>query len=74
VCDEGEGLDPREWERVFEPFARGPGAGEGLVPGIGLGLAFVRRLARAMGGDCRILTSDVGFRIQVTLQQAREQA
>ena len=70
VEDEGEGLDPQEWTRVFEPFARGPGAGEGRVPGIGLGLAIVRRLARAMGGDCRILAAERGFRIQVTLAKA----
>lgn len=67
VEDEGEGLGVEAWERVFEPFARGPGAGEGRVPGMGLGLAFVRRLTQAMGGNCRILPSDQGFCIQVCL-------
>ena len=71
VQDQGVGLDAKEWTRVFEPFARGPGAGDGRVPGIGLGLAFVRRLGRAMGGDCRILPSDQGFLIEVSLMPAR---
>ncbi len=67
VEDEGEGLEEGAFERVFEPFARGPGAGEGRVPGMGLGLSFVRRLTEAMGGKCHILPSEKGFCIQIQL-------
>jgi signal transduction histidine kinase len=74
VEDEGEGLEERAWDRVFEPFARGPGAGEGRVPGMGLGLAFVRRIIQAMGGKCCILPSEKGFRIQVLLPHTKEPA
>lgn len=50
VLDDGEGLDPAEGDRVFEPYYRArqtmsqPGA-------VGLGLAVSRQLARMMGGD-----------------------
>jgi signal transduction histidine kinase len=47
VEDTGPGL-PRELaETIFQPYVRGRGSGQ---PGIGLGLATVRRLADAHGG------------------------
>jgi signal transduction histidine kinase len=48
VADDGPGLDPAEWATVFERFQRGSKAVPG---GSGLGLALVRELARAAGGD-----------------------
>lgn len=48
VADDGPGLDPTEFERVFTRFVRG----QHSVPGgSGLGLALVRESARAAGGD-----------------------
>ncbi|HVJ94236.1 MAG TPA: HAMP domain-containing sensor histidine kinase, partial [Labilithrix sp.] len=47
VCDTGPGVPPSERERIFDPYARAASAG---VPGLGLGLATVRRLAEAHGG------------------------
>ncbi|HHI68040.1 MAG TPA: HAMP domain-containing histidine kinase, partial [Planctomycetes bacterium] len=72
VEDQGEGLDRALWERVFEPFARGPGAGEGRAPGLGLGLSFARRLAAAQGGSCRIVPSSRGFAVEVTFPREEE--
>jgi signal transduction histidine kinase len=52
VEDSGPGLDPLEGNHVFEPFYRvTPGVAE--VPGAGLGLAVVGRLAEAQGGAVR---------------------
>ena len=44
--DDGPGLSPEECERIFEPFRSGG-------TGAGLGLAVVRRIVRAHGGDVR---------------------
>lgn len=47
VHDTGPGLSPDVEKRVFEPYVRGRGSTQ---PGIGLGLATVRRLAESHGG------------------------
>lgn len=46
VSDQGPGVPEAERERIFEPFITAGGD----RPGSGLGLAFCRDLARAMGG------------------------
>ncbi len=48
VEDTGPGVPPEIRSTVFEPHIRAPGLKQ---PGIGLGLATVRRLARAHGGE-----------------------
>jgi signal transduction histidine kinase len=50
VCDHGTGVTPAQARMIFEPFERGPFAASDK-PGIGLGLALSRRLARDLGGD-----------------------
>ncbi len=52
--DHGPGLAPDVRARLFIPFARSSEAAAGSAPGVGLGLALCRRLARAMGGDLRL--------------------
>jgi signal transduction histidine kinase len=46
VSDTGPGIPPEVREKVFEPYVRG----ESKLPGFGLGLATVRKLAEAHGG------------------------
>jgi signal transduction histidine kinase len=51
VTDAGEGIPPKECERVFLPFHRLRGDRKGA----GLGLALVRQIARLHGGDARVM-------------------
>jgi signal transduction histidine kinase len=51
VADDGPGIAPAERGWLFEPFARSAERAAGAAPGVGLGLALCRRLAKAMGGD-----------------------
>lgn len=45
VSDDGPGVEPAQQQRIFEPFVSGRSAGTGL------GLAVVKAVANAMGGD-----------------------
>ncbi len=47
ISDNGRGIAPKDFERVFELFRR---AGDQAVPGEGIGLAHVRALLRRLGG------------------------
>lgn len=51
VTDTGIGIAPEDLETIFEPFARGSSPEAQLQPGIGLGLAITRVLARILGGE-----------------------
>ena len=51
VRDAGHGFAPEVLPRVFEAFYRGPGGATDRSGSLGLGLALVRRIARAHGGD-----------------------
>ena len=49
--DHGPGVAERERKRLFQPFRKSAGDAAHSAPGVGLGLALSRRLARDMGGD-----------------------
>lgn len=57
VRDQGPGIAPEDWERIFTPFVR-------LLPdgpkGSGLGLSNARLLLRQLGGDVRVRESEPG--------------
>lgn len=53
VCDRGPGIAEAERDRIFEPFYRPHGHGEGAHGSVGLGLALVRQIAKLHGGDVR---------------------
>jgi signal transduction histidine kinase len=53
VLDNGPGIDDDEVEQVFERFHRTDDDRSRKTGGAGLGLAIVRAIARAHGGDAR---------------------
>jgi two-component system, sensor histidine kinase len=53
VSDAGIGLDPKEMRRLFRPFTQASDATARRFGGAGLGLALVKRIAKAMGGDLK---------------------
>ncbi|MEG3165508.1 HAMP domain-containing sensor histidine kinase [Sphingomonas sp. PB2P19] len=54
VADDGPGLDQSDLDKAFEPFFRAERSRNRDTGGIGLGLASVRAVARAHGGDAEI--------------------
>jgi signal transduction histidine kinase len=59
VLDRGLGIPEDERDRVFDPFHRPAGRPE-TGEGYGLGLALVRQIAHAHGGEVRCLSRDGG--------------
>lgn len=60
VDDDGPGVPKIELERVFEPFYRREPSRNRETGGIGLGLAVVRTIARAHGGDAELENREGG--------------
>jgi signal transduction histidine kinase len=70
VEDDGPGIPPQDVPRVFERLYTSRPA-PGRTFGTGIGLAIVRELAHAMGGEARVdTTSAGGTRFVVTLPLA----
>jgi signal transduction histidine kinase len=68
VRDSGPGIDPRDLDRVFEPFYRSRSANG---TGSGLGLALSREIVRRHGGDIRAANrAGGGCEVQVRLPLA----
>lgn len=64
VTDDGPGIPDTLGERIFEPFFRGSGDS----PGVGLGLAISRALARQMGGDLVLVPGTRGSTFRLTVE------
>ena len=71
VADDGPGIPAEIRDRVFDRFVRGDSSrtrdGHGSS---GLGMSIVESLARAMGGSVRLVDSEKGTVIDVTLPAA----
>jgi two-component system phosphate regulon sensor histidine kinase PhoR len=71
VEDNGVGIPRRELARVFDPFYRLGSRQEGAASGAGLGLAIVRYLARAHGGEVYVESEEGrGSRFSIVLPAA----
>jgi len=72
VTDSGIGLSAAEIKRLFRPFAQASPAIARRYGGAGIGLAYVKRVARAMGGDLEITSKPGGgSRFQLGIQVSR---
>jgi signal transduction histidine kinase len=60
IEDDGPGIPTEDFERVFEPFYRREPSRSRQTGGIGLGLAVVRSVARAHGGDAVLINRQGG--------------
>lgn len=58
VADNGGGIPPTEWERIFEPYYRAHQERNGQPAALGIGLSVARHLARLMDGDLRYRRED----------------
>ncbi|NQT41395.1 MAG: HAMP domain-containing histidine kinase [Planctomycetes bacterium] len=60
IADSGIGVGEEDRDRIFEPFFRAAAAVSSGRPGTGLGLALVKAMVDAAGGNVRVETSDLG--------------
>ena len=70
VADQGKGIPAALQERVFEPFFRGSSE----TPGVGLGLAISRAVARQMGGDLVLVPVAQGTTFRLTIPAPEAEA
>jgi PAS domain S-box-containing protein len=68
IGDEGIGILPEDLPRVFSDFQQLDGSETRSYGGLGLGLAYARRIAQAHDGDIRVESEpDVGARFTIEL-------
>lgn len=71
VIDYGMGIPQETQTRIFEAFYRGEGVSH--LPGIGLGMAFVKRAVERHKGDISIHSVEgIGTTVSVTLPQLKQ--
>jgi two-component system, sensor histidine kinase len=74
VTDSGIGLTAAEIKRLFRPFAQANEKIARRYGGAGLGLAFVKRIAKAMGGDLMVTSAEGGgscFRLSAVVDEVK---
>ncbi|MDP2897437.1 MAG: HAMP domain-containing sensor histidine kinase [bacterium] len=72
VRDRGPGVPAPLARRLFHPFSKSAQDAANSKPGVGLGLALSRRLARQMGGDLRLdesITDGAAFVLTLPLDK-----
>lgn len=74
VRDSGAGIDPKQLPRLFDMFRRAPGSSED--GGLGIGLAFAKRMIELHGGYISAYSEGIGkgseFRIELPLEEIRQ--
>ncbi|MEX0715653.1 MAG: HAMP domain-containing sensor histidine kinase [Planctomycetaceae bacterium] len=71
VRDDGPGIDPASAKRLFRPFSKPVSEAARTAPGVGLGLALSRRLARRMNGELSLDAAESGASFTLTLPAFR---
>jgi signal transduction histidine kinase len=75
VADGGPGIPPTAREQIFEPFFQVDGSVTRAHGGVGLGLAFARRVTEALGGQVALVSPPdapvAGVMLQGTLVRVR---
>jgi signal transduction histidine kinase len=71
VRDHGPGISPAGRKKLFQPFSKSVHEAASTAPGVGLGLALCRRLARDLGGKLELVSlpaaDDTGAAFVLTL-------
>ncbi|MCB1097266.1 MAG: HAMP domain-containing histidine kinase [Verrucomicrobiae bacterium] len=67
VRDHGRGISKNEERRLFRPFEKSATDAAHTAPGVGLGLALCRKLARALGGELYLCRENDGGCFVLTL-------
>ncbi len=73
VSDNGAGIPEEDLPRIFDCFFRGSGEAARKSPGLGIGLAIVKRVAEAHGGTVSVrsrLGEGTAFTVKLPLAQA----
>ena len=73
VHNQGEGVPAEELPRLFDSYYRSPASPAG-VPGWGLGLAFVKRIAEKHGGSVAVESAAGGITFEIRLPAGAEAA
>ena len=71
VTDDGRGIDPERFERIFHPFESAH-PNEGQPDSLGIGLAVSRNLAELMGGSITYTRSDDATTFELTLPRTAD--
>ena len=66
IRDHGPGFSKLERRKLFQPFSKSARQAAHSAPGVGLGLALSRRLARQMGGDLQLESAGGGASFLLT--------
>ena len=70
MTDTGRGIPPEETARIFEAFEQLEKVAHKHTPGVGLGLALVKRLTEALGGKVEVWSQvGVGSRFTVSMPE-----
>ncbi|GKS85923.1 HAMP domain-containing histidine kinase [Acidovorax sp. SUPP1855] len=67
IRDNGVGLPPGSVADLFEPFVQAPGAASNAEGGLGLGLAIVRKIVLAHGGEVVAESQGLGLGSEFTV-------
>lgn len=77
VTDQGVGLSKTQIEKLFQPFVQADSSTRRHFGGSGLGLVISQQIARALGGDVRLISSQLGvgsiFEISLLLRRAQSE-